>query len=102
MWRRSLCSEITVRDDVRIIGAFVVPKTGATPAADAIRAFAAERLAAYKCPREVRFIEVLPRTPNGKVKRSALAKLIPPRAPAADLTPECDAGGLARPRQIGW
>lgn len=70
------CSEIQVRDDVHVIGAFVVPKSGATPAADAIRAFAAERLAAYKCPREIRFIEALPRTANGKVRRSALAELI--------------------------
>lgn len=70
------CSEIAVREDVRVIGAFVVPKSGATPAADSIRDFAAARLAAYKCPREVRFIEALPRTANGKVKRSALAELI--------------------------
>ena len=63
-------------DDVRVIGAFVVPKSGATPAADSIRDYAAARLAAYKCPREVRFIDALPRTPNGKVKRSALAELI--------------------------
>jgi acyl-coenzyme A synthetase/AMP-(fatty) acid ligase len=70
------CSEIAVRDDVRVIGAFIVPKSGAMPEADSIRDFAAARLAAYKCPREVRFIEALPRTPNGKVKRSALAELI--------------------------
>jgi acetyl-CoA synthetase len=64
------CAEVAVRDDVRVIGAFIVPR-GPLDAAD-VRAFAAARLAAYKCPREVRFVSELPRTANGKIKRSAL------------------------------
>ncbi len=36
-------------------------------------AYAAERLATYKQPREVVFVEQLPRTPNGKLKRAALS-----------------------------
>ena len=67
------CAEVAVRDDVRVIGAFIVPR-GPLDAAD-VRAFAAARLAAYKCPREVRFVSELPRTANGKIKRSALHML---------------------------
>ncbi len=66
------CTEVRVRADVSIIAAFVVAKPNAARDAQAVKAFAAERLAAYKCPREVVFVEQLPRTPNGKLKRAAL------------------------------
>jgi acyl-coenzyme A synthetase/AMP-(fatty) acid ligase len=33
-----------------------------------------QHLAAYKCPREIIFIDTLPRTANGKVKRRDLAQ----------------------------
>jgi acetyl-CoA synthetase len=66
------CAEARVRDDVTVIGAFVVAKEGAPHDAEAIRRFAAERLAAYKCPREIVFLDALPRTANGKVKRAEL------------------------------
>ena len=69
------CAEVAVRADVHVVGAFVVLKAGATPDSAAIRAFAEERLAAYKCPREIRFVDALPRTANGKVKRAALVGL---------------------------
>ncbi|MBU1212172.1 MAG: AMP-binding protein [Alphaproteobacteria bacterium] len=68
------CTELRVRDDLCVIAAFIVPSDwNAPPAADDILAFAAERLAPYKCPREIRFVKSLPRTPNGKVMRSLLA-----------------------------
>ena len=70
------CAEVAVRADVHVVGAFVVPKPGAPHDSAGILAFAAERLAAYKCPREVRFLDQLPRTANGKVKRAALAQLV--------------------------
>jgi len=38
----------------------------------ALIAFAAERLAPYKCPRQVRFVASLPRNAMGKVRRSEL------------------------------
>jgi acetyl-CoA synthetase len=66
------CREVRVRADVSVIGAFVVPKPGCTPDADALIKFASERLAAYKTPRQVNFITTLPRTANGKVRRVAL------------------------------
>ena len=67
------CTEVRVRADVSIIAAFVVAKPGASRDAAAIKAYAAERLATYKQPREVVFVEQLPRTPNGKLKRVALS-----------------------------
>jgi len=66
------CAEVAVRADVHVVGAFIVLKPGATPDGTDIRSFAAERLAAYKCPREIRFVDALPRTANGKIKRAAL------------------------------
>jgi acyl-coenzyme A synthetase/AMP-(fatty) acid ligase len=69
------CAEIHVRADVRVIGAFIVPRGEQAGSAAAIADFAAARLAAYKCPREIRFVGALPRTANGKIKRSELARL---------------------------
>lgn len=67
------CAELRVRADVSVVGAFVVAKPGAKHDAGCILAFARERLAAYKCPRTITFVDALPRTPNGKIRRSALA-----------------------------
>jgi len=69
------CAEVHVRSDLSVIGAFIVPHGDRSPGAQEIAAFAAERLAAYKCPREIRFVAALPRTANGKIKRSELARL---------------------------
>lgn len=69
------CAEVAVREDVHVVGAFVVLKDGAPRDPASILAFAQERLAAYKCPREIRFVASLPRTANGKVKRAALTDL---------------------------
>jgi acyl-coenzyme A synthetase/AMP-(fatty) acid ligase len=68
------CTEVRVRADVSVIGAFIVLKPGIAADADAIKTFAAERLAAYKCPREVVFLDALPRTANGKLKRGDLGR----------------------------
>lgn len=65
-------TERHVRADVSIIAAFIVPKEGAAPDAATMLEWASSRLAAYKCPREIIFVESLPRTPNGKVMRRAL------------------------------
>lgn len=64
--------EHRVREDVAIIAAFVVARDDARPSVDAIMSHAARRLAAYKRPREVFFVESLPRGANGKLLRRAL------------------------------
>ncbi len=70
------CAAIPVQPGVTVIGAFIIRAPGAALDADIVRAFAAERLAAYKRPREVIFIDSLPRAANGKVRRQALLQLI--------------------------
>ena len=40
--------------------------------ADAIIAFARRRLATYKCPTSVDFIDALPRNPSGKILKKDL------------------------------
>lgn len=68
------CAEIKVRADVSVIGAFIVPRADLTPDALSIAAFAAKRLAAYKRPREIVFLNAMPRSANGKVMRRELER----------------------------
>ena len=66
--------ELPVREDVSVIGAFIVPVAGARLAPEEIKAFAAQKLAAYKPPRQIVFVDALPRTANGKIIRRALPR----------------------------
>jgi acetyl-CoA synthetase len=66
------CAGVKVRADVTVIGAFIVVREGASPDATEILTFAATQLADYKRPRQIVFVPSLPRTANGKIKRSAL------------------------------
>jgi acetyl-CoA synthetase len=66
------CAEVRVRADVSVIAAFIVARPGAKLDAAGMERFAAERLAAYKRPRLVKFVDALPRTANGKLVRSKL------------------------------
>ena len=66
------CAEVRVRFDVTIIVAFIIPHAGINAEAADIERFAAERLAAYKRPRAIVFVEALPRTANGKIMRKVL------------------------------
>jgi long-chain acyl-CoA synthetase len=52
--------------------ALVVPRAGQECDPDAIRAFARERVAAYKYPRLVVVADELPRTPSGKILKRAI------------------------------
>jgi acyl-coenzyme A synthetase/AMP-(fatty) acid ligase len=58
--------------------AFVVLREGFTPS-DALEkelcGFVADRLAHHKQPREIHFVEVVPRTPSGKILRRELRKV---------------------------
>ena len=55
--------------------AFVALKRGAATNADALIEFCQERLAKYKCPKQVRFVEALPKSPIGKILRKELRSL---------------------------
>ena len=67
-------AELAVRPDLTIIAAFVVRAPGPPASEEELLHWCSERLAAYKCPRTVRFRDALPRTPNGKVQRRRLAE----------------------------
>jgi long-chain acyl-CoA synthetase len=58
--------------------AFVVLREGfrqSDELAKQLRDFVADRLAHHKQPREVRFVDIIPRTPSGKILRRELRKL---------------------------
>ena len=66
-------TELRVRADVSVIAAFIVARDADEADAGALLDHCRQHLAAYKCPREVVFLDTLPRTANGKVIRRALA-----------------------------
>ena len=59
-----------------VVCAFIVTRAGATLTAEALVTWARENMAAYKVPRDVRFIDALPATGAGKVLRRMLKDLI--------------------------
>jgi long-chain acyl-CoA synthetase len=65
-----------VPDPVRgeLACAYVVTAAGATVTEEDLLAFAKDKLAAYKRPRLVRFVEDLPKTSTGKIMRRELIK----------------------------
>ncbi|WP_051426256.1 class I adenylate-forming enzyme family protein [Jiangella gansuensis] len=68
------CAAIGVPDPIlgeRLV-VFVVPVAGTTPVAEALRAYCAERLAAFKVPSEVVPVNELPRTSIGKIRKAEL------------------------------
>jgi long-chain acyl-CoA synthetase len=54
------------------VKAFVVARPDSAPSPEELIAFARERLAGYKLPRSVEFVDDLPRTPSGKVLKRKL------------------------------
>jgi acyl-CoA synthetase (AMP-forming)/AMP-acid ligase II len=54
------------------VKAMVVPKPGKSPDPQEIIAFARSRIAAYKAPKSIDFIEALPRNASGKILRREL------------------------------
>jgi acyl-CoA synthetase (AMP-forming)/AMP-acid ligase II len=54
--------------------ALVVPRAGQSLSVDDVLEFSRERLANYKVPRRVEFVDVLPRNPSGKILKTVLRK----------------------------
>jgi long-chain acyl-CoA synthetase len=54
------------------VKAYVVVEDGDRPAEDELHAFVADRLARYKCPSEIAFVDALPLNASGKVLRREL------------------------------
>lgn len=71
------CAVVGVPDEQQLIQtiAYVVLRDGASagpPTEAALRSFVRDRLAHYKCPREFRFVDSLPKTATGKIQRFKL------------------------------
>jgi long-chain acyl-CoA synthetase len=56
--------------------AFVVVRGGHTVDEETLREFARERLADYKVPEQISFLEEMPKGPSGKVQRRALKEIL--------------------------
>ncbi|MFJ9544473.1 AMP-binding protein [Streptomyces sp. NPDC101225] len=56
----------------QVVVAYAVLKEGAERDTEALRAFVKSELAPYKCPREIVFLDALPRTATGKLQRFRL------------------------------
>lgn len=54
------------------VKAIIVRKPGEDPSPEEIIAWARERIAGYKAPKSVEFVEALPRNPSGKILRKDL------------------------------
>lgn len=52
--------------------AWVAPKSGVDVTPEEVIAFCQERLAKFKCPRDVRILPALPKSPIGKILRKEL------------------------------
>ncbi|WP_328836615.1 AMP-binding protein [Streptomyces europaeiscabiei] len=59
----------------QVVVAYVVVAAGAGRDGDGLRAFLTSELAPYKCPREIVFLDALPRTATGKLQRFRLRTL---------------------------
>ncbi|NJP50362.1 AMP-binding protein [Streptomyces sp. SBST2-5] len=59
-------------DRGQVVVAYAVLKEGAGRDAEALREFVKSELAPYKCPREIVFMDALPRTATGKLQRFRL------------------------------
>ena len=66
-------AERRVRPDVSIIAAYVVRGPGSAIGENDVLEHAASRLAAYKRPKQVIFLDALPRSASGKLLRRQLA-----------------------------
>jgi len=55
--------------------AYIILKQGTNPSAENIVSFCREHLAAYKVPRDVQFVDDLPKTSTVKIMRRELIKL---------------------------
>lgn len=76
----ALAAVIGVPDEVRgqAVKAFIRLTDGAKPSEELkreIAGFVRERLAAYQYPREIEFVDAIPLTVTGKIKRSVLRRL---------------------------
>jgi acyl-coenzyme A synthetase/AMP-(fatty) acid ligase len=86
------CGVVGYRDDAGLekAMAYVELKTGHEPSdelAQAIIEHAKSHIAAFKAPRRIEFLDDLPRTETGKIRRAALREMAQQAGPASRLDP---------------
>jgi long-chain acyl-CoA synthetase len=75
------------------VKALVIARPNTTPTAEDLVAFARERLAGYKLPRSIEFVDEFPRTPSGKVlKRVLRERHAGPRSRSTRIRGDLSAG----------
>lgn len=77
MIREAGVTELQVREDVSVICAWLTPENDQQLTAQELQSYCAEHLATYKCPREWRWVQALPRTRSGKLQRQNLHQFQP-------------------------
>jgi len=58
------------------VAALVVPAGADQRDASGLQAHCAERLATFKVPKRIEFVDAIPKGPTGKVQRNQMAELI--------------------------
>ncbi len=73
----TLAAVVGVPDELRgeAIKAFVVAASPSAALAAELKALVRVRLAAYEVPREIEFVDELPLTTSGKIRRNELRRL---------------------------
>ncbi|MGX1915426.1 AMP-binding protein [Streptomyces phaeochromogenes] len=75
----------------QVVVAYAVLRPGARRDPEGLRAFVKAELTPYKCPREIVFLDALPRTATGKLQRFRLrADVNPARAEGGSVRTESD------------
>lgn len=66
-----------------VVVAFVVPRPGQRPTAQALDALCLDHLGRFKRPKRYEFVDVLPKNHYGKVLKTALRQRLTPESPSA-------------------
>ena len=56
-----------------VVGAFIIPKEGATITAADVRSYLREKIANYKMPKVIEFVTAFPKTATGKIQKNKIA-----------------------------
>ncbi|MBI4188240.1 MAG: AMP-binding protein [Chloroflexi bacterium] len=79
-----------IPDELRgeLVGAFISLKKGQTATEQEIKQFCLERITNYKVPKQIAFLDSLPKNPDGKIDREKIREQlsIPPLFPKREVT----------------